>query len=59
MKVPSCPFCGDDSCELTRYDGWHRCECTACGAHGPVFGDENTSRDERDRLAIEAWKQRF
>lgn len=56
MTIPPCPFCGDESCELSRDDDWHRCVCTRCGATGPVFGDENMRPAERDQKAIEAWK---
>jgi Zn ribbon nucleic-acid-binding protein len=55
VTVPNCPFCDSESCLLTRYDSWHRCECPDCGAHGPGFGDETQTQDERDAQALYAW----
>jgi transcription elongation factor Elf1 len=55
-KPARCPFCGDRSCEVTTYDDWARVECHACGAQGPVFGNEETPIAERIESALGDWK---
>ncbi len=50
-----CPFCKDRHPVLRVQDGWAQVECEACGAKGPVFGDEDTPISTRRIQAIDGW----